>query len=125
MEQLGLPDSLLRVTTPDGKKTLVSKRPQTFTVNGPSTFLVPPGEHQVYVIRLDKWWETRPTLTVDAGTQVVLKAIYQVPVTPEANKLNVWTGRVESNLEGDLDLPINFSPGKNFCLKNLTFSSAC
>ena len=24
-----------------------------------------------------------------------------------------------------VDLPMNFSPGKNFCLKNLTFSSAC
>ncbi len=82
--------------TPDGKKTVVSKRPQDFTRNFPSTFLIPPGEHQVYAIRLDKWWEARPILTARAETQITLKAIYQVSATPESTKEKVWTGRVES-----------------------------
>ena len=83
-------------TTPDGKKVVVSKRPQDFTRNFPSTFLIPPGEHQVYAVRLDKWWETRPKLTADAETTITLKAIYQVSATPESTKHKVWTGRVES-----------------------------
>ena len=83
-------------TTPDGKKTVVSKRPHAFTKNGPSTFLIPPGEHQVYAVRLDKWWEARPMLTADAEMPITLKAIYQVSVTPESTKHKVWTGRIES-----------------------------
>jgi hypothetical protein len=45
------------VTTPDGRKTVVSPRMQDFTRNFPSTFLVQPGEHCVYPIALDEWWE--------------------------------------------------------------------
>jgi hypothetical protein len=81
---------------PDGKKVVASKRIQEFTVNFPSTFLIPTGEHRVYVIRLGKEWETRPELAVDAETQITLKAIYEVTVTPEATEHNVWTGRIES-----------------------------
>jgi hypothetical protein len=86
----------LEFTTPDGKKTVVSRRPQDFTRNFPSTFLIQPGEHQVYAIRLDKSWETRPMFTADAETQITLKAIYQVSVTPESPKHKVWTGRIET-----------------------------
>jgi len=50
------------LTTEDGKKFLVSRRQGEFTMNFPSTFLIEPGEHQVYAIRLDEWWETRPSL---------------------------------------------------------------
>jgi len=60
---------------PDGKKVVASKRIQEFTVNFPSTFLIPTGEHRVYVIRLGKEWETRLELAVDAETQITLKAV--------------------------------------------------
>jgi hypothetical protein len=82
-------------TMPDGKKLVVSKRPQGFTKNFPSTFLIPPGEHRVYAIRLDKEWEVQPPLAA-AETQITLKAIYEVAVTPEATEHKVWTGRIES-----------------------------
>ena len=81
---------------PDGKKVVAFKRIQVFTVNFPSTFLIPTGEHRVYVIRLGEEWETRPELAVDAETQITLKAIYEVPLTPEATEHKVWTGRIES-----------------------------
>ena len=94
------------LTTPDGKKVVISKGTEVWTVNKPSTFLIPPGEHQVYVIRLDKRWETRPKLTADADarTQITFKAIYQVTDTPEATKQRVWTGRIESKTY-DFTLP--------------------
>src|SRR6266404_8394777 len=38
---------------------LVVRGPGDFTRNFPSTFLIPPGEHKVYPIRLDKWWDVR------------------------------------------------------------------
>ena len=86
------------LTMPDGKKIVVSRGTEVWTMNFPSTFLIPPGEHQVYAIRLDKRWDSRPKLTADAKSQIQieLKAIYQVHVTPESTEHKVWTGRVES-----------------------------
>ncbi len=87
-------------TMPDGKQVVVSRGPEAWTMNFATTFLIPPGEHQVYAIRLDKRWESRPKLTADAEKQIQikLKAIYQVQVTPESAEHKVWTGRVESRL---------------------------
>jgi len=74
---------------------LVARGPEDFTRNFPSTFLIPPGEHKVYPIRLDKWWDVR-SIPKSTEMLVSLKAVYQVPNTPEAAEYHVWTGRVES-----------------------------
>jgi len=84
------------LTTADSKKFLVSKRQEDFTRNFPSTFLIEPGEHQVYAIRLDQEWDTHPSLLKAAETPVILKAIYEVAPTSEAAQYKVWTGRLES-----------------------------
>jgi len=84
------------LATADGRKFLVSMRRQEFTMNFPSTFLIEPGEHQVYAIRLDKEWETRPSLPKVAERPITLKAIYEVGSSPEAAQYKVWTGRIES-----------------------------
>ena len=84
------------VTTADGQKFVFSRRQGEFTRNFPSTFLIEPGEHQVYAIRLDEWWETHPSLPKTDETAITLKAIYEVPPTPEAAEYKVWTGRLES-----------------------------
>jgi hypothetical protein len=84
------------LTSEDGRKFLVSKRPHGFTRNFPSTFLIEPGEHQVYAIRLDEWWEAHPALPKAAEFPITLKAIYEVLPTPEAVEYKVWTGRIES-----------------------------
>jgi hypothetical protein len=85
------------LTTTDGKKFVVSRRQEEFTVNYPSTFLVKPGEYQVYAIRFDEWWETHPTLPKSDEMQITLKAVYEVTPTPEATQYKAWTGRVESH----------------------------
>jgi hypothetical protein len=85
------------LTTTDGKKFVVSRRQEDFTKNAPSTFLVKPGEHQVYGIRLDEWWETHPTLPKSDEMPITLRAVYEVTPTPEATQYKVWTGRVESH----------------------------
>ncbi len=82
-------------TLPDNRRVVVSKGPQGFTMNFPSTFLIPPGEHKVYPIRLDKWWDVG-SIPKSTEMQISLKAVYEVPVTPEAATYHVWTGRVES-----------------------------
>jgi len=84
------------LTTVGGKKFLVSRRQEGFTVNFPSTFLIEPGEHQVFAIRLDERWETHPSLTKTDETSITLKAIYEVAPTPEAAQYKVRTGRLES-----------------------------
>ena len=84
------------LTTGDGRKFVISERQQDFTINFPSTFLIQPGEHEVYAIHLDKWWETRPLLPKTDEMPITLKAIYEVLSTPEATRYKVWTGRVES-----------------------------
>ena len=82
-------------TLPDNRRVVVSKGPQGFTINFPSTFLIPPGEHKVYPIRLDKRWDVG-SIPKSTELLVSLKAVYEVPVTPEAATYHVWTGRVES-----------------------------
>lgn len=82
-------------TLPENRRVVVSKGPQVFTRNFPSTFLISPGEHKVYTIRLDKWWDVG-SIPKSTEMQVSVKAVYQVPNTPEATDYHVWTGRVES-----------------------------
>jgi hypothetical protein len=60
------------LTTEDGRKFLVSKRPQSFTMNFPSEFLIEPGEHQVFAIRLNDEWETHPALPKAAEMPIIL-----------------------------------------------------
>ena len=85
------------ITTTDGKHFSVSKsRDAVFTRNYPATFLIPPGEHQVYLVRLDKEWTNRPKLPKASHTPITIKAIYEVIETPESRKHKVWAGRVES-----------------------------
>lgn len=78
------------------QRIIVSKRPQDFTKNFPSTFMIPPGDHKVYAIRLDREWDTI-AIPKSSEAPVTLKAIYQVSQTPEASTYNVWIGRVESS----------------------------
>ena len=82
-------------TLGNNRPILVAKRPQGFTINFPSTFLIPPGEHKVYAIRLDKDWDIG-SIPKSKEMPVSLKAVYEVPNTPEAANYHVWTGRVES-----------------------------
>jgi hypothetical protein len=83
--------------TKDGKKYAVTKRDEEFTRNFPSTFLVPPGEHEVFAVHLDESWVTHPPFPKADEMPITVKAIYEVPPTPEASQHKVWTGRVESH----------------------------
>ena len=85
------------LTTADGKKHVVSKRQQVFTINFPSTVVIEPGEHQVYVIHFDEWWEIHPPIPKRDEMSITLKAIYEVSPTPESAQYKVWTGRLESH----------------------------
>jgi len=85
------------LATANGKKFVLSKRPEAFTRNNPTTFAVQPGEHQVYAVHLDKWWVSNPAFTKADEMPITLKAVYQVPPTRETGEHKVWTGRVESH----------------------------
>lgn len=84
------------LTTADGKKHVVSKRQQEFTRNFPSTVVIEPGEHQVFVIHFDEWWEIQPPISKTDETPITLKAIYEVSPTPESAQYKAWTGRLQS-----------------------------
>jgi len=96
----------LVLTTANGKEHVLARTREIFTKNGPDTFTVQPGEHQVYAIRLDYWWEARPELPAVETLPVTVKAIYNVepPTGDEAKGTDdwdrdiqsVWVGRVES-----------------------------
>ena len=102
-----------QLTTAEGKRYAMSKRPQDFDHNYPSTFLIKPGEHQVFTIRFDDDWETIPTLQWKDKIQVTLKAAYEVSSKDETYgvsgfpltaKEKVWKGRIESAAY-DITLP--------------------
>jgi hypothetical protein len=85
------------ITMPDGKRLHISRNhKEAFTKNSPATFLIPAGQHQVYPIQLDSQWENPPQFTGAGSVHITLKAIYEVPATPEATQQNVWVGRVQS-----------------------------
>jgi len=92
----GYQNVAFELVTESEKKILISKRQTGFTRNFPSTFLIEPGEHQVYDIRLDEEWEAQPALAKTDEMAITLKAIYQVLPTDEAAQYKVWTGRAES-----------------------------
>ena len=79
----------------NNQPVLVTRGPEDFTRNFPSTFVIPPAEHQVYSIRLDKWWVTTG-IPKSTEASVRIKAIYEVSKTPETSQYNVWVGRIES-----------------------------
>lgn len=73
----------------------ITVREHGFRANAPTTFVVPPGEHMVYPIKLDETWVSVPELPT-ADVQISLKAIYEIKPTPEGTKAKVWSGRAES-----------------------------
>jgi hypothetical protein len=82
---------------PDGRIVKVTKKPQGFTRNIPSTFMIPPGEQMVFPITLDDLWDAvPPLLETDKTPAITIKAIYEVKPTPESAEQKVWTGRMES-----------------------------
>ena len=86
------------LTTNDGKKYILSKRDTGFTMNYPSTVVIEPGEHVVYPIHLDEWWETHPSIPKAPELPITLKAKYEISPTPESAQYKVWTGHVESHI---------------------------
>jgi hypothetical protein len=82
-------------TLDNNRRILVTRGPEGFTRNFPSTFLIPPGEHKVYAIRLDSWWDTG-SIPKTPEMPISLKAVFDVSNTPEATEYHVWTGHVES-----------------------------
>jgi hypothetical protein len=93
------------LTTAEGKRSVISKRNRNFDVNRPTTFLIKPGQHQVFPIVFDDEWETNPTPQWNAEMNVTLKAVYEVSsnygtfgdiVFPTTVKEKVWKGRIES-----------------------------
>lgn len=91
------------ITTPDGHTSHITKREQGFGKNGPSRFVIQPGESKVFCVRFDEDWNVQPTIQKADNTPVTLRAIYEVRPTPESNNNGVWVGRVESK-EYHLDL---------------------
>ncbi len=83
----------------DGRRFVISRKSHPFTMNFPSTFIVPAGEHMVYAIALDDEWKAVPSVPIADATPILvtLKAIYEVKPSPEATKGEVWTGRLESH----------------------------
>jgi hypothetical protein len=92
------------LTTAEGKKYVISKRVRAFYMNLPTTFLIKPGQQQVFAIRFDDEWETIPAHQWNDEMRVTLKAIYEVSnygtvgdhVFPRSVKEKVWKGRIES-----------------------------
>jgi len=84
--------------TVDGRTLTITKKPQAFTKNTPTTFVIPPGEQMVFPVKLDAEWDAVPPLPIadETPTAVTLKAIYEVKPTPESAQQKVWSGRVES-----------------------------
>jgi hypothetical protein len=85
-----------RAATADGEQFVISRKPQSSTVNFPASFWLVPGAHQVYPVLLNDSWAADPVPARVGKTQVSLTAVYEVSQTPESEKFRVWTGHIES-----------------------------
>jgi hypothetical protein len=110
------------LTTEDGKKYVMSRRPKQFDYNFPSTFLIKPGQQQVFAIRFDDDWEMSPMLPQKDETQVTLRAIYEVSaknstpddfIFPPIIKERVWKGRIESPSYANTTIQSRYAVGGN------------
>ncbi|PHS10429.1 MAG: hypothetical protein COA78_11385 [Blastopirellula sp.] len=81
----------------DGKKYEITKRPATWTRNGPDAYFVKKGAHFVYTIRFaDDIWQGIPD---NVQSHIVkIKALYKIEKDDETKEFNVWTGNVESEV---------------------------
>ncbi|MFT5906080.1 MAG: hypothetical protein ACI9E1_001685 [Cryomorphaceae bacterium] len=84
------------ITLPSGEKARAKKKPVFFTINFPSTFIVPPKGYFVFEITLDKDWIGKPDFWKDGQTQVKIKAIYELSVRKRLKERGVWIVRIES-----------------------------
>lgn len=101
------------LTLPDGRTVIVSKKPQLFTRNFPSTFLIAPKESQAFPIQLDSTWENVPRSSSKPNEPIAVRAIFSIKPPEEAiaKKVNVWVGHAVSSrydfmlVHGDCCLP--------------------
>ena len=81
---------------PSGEQKKISVKPQFFTRNFPSTYVIPPNGHQVFPITLDDEWQGAPDFGKPGRTKIKLAAIYEVHESKESGEQKVWTGRIVS-----------------------------
>ena len=82
------------ITIPNAKTFRVTKVPREYGKNWPDSFVVQPGNHFVYKVRFNDDWAGFPK---DWKKQKVkIKAIYEVKKDDSTERLNVWTGKLES-----------------------------
>ncbi|MCB1086592.1 MAG: hypothetical protein KDM63_06075 [Verrucomicrobiae bacterium] len=71
-------------------------KPQSFTRNFPSIYLVPPGENMVFRFTFDSNWENLPELP-NGETEVSINVIYKCTASDESKKQGVWAGKIRSD----------------------------
>lgn len=75
----------------------VTRRPQVYTRNVPSSVEVPAGGKQPLPFDLgDRTWDLRDAADLLRRSGVTLAAIYRVPPSPEAGTHGVWVGELRS-----------------------------
>jgi len=89
---------------PSGERTKLCVKPQKFTKNGPTTYVIPPKGHQVFPIALNDEWEVKFDFGIPGQTKIKLTAIYEVGASKESAVQKVWTGRIESET---IDVVVN------------------
>ena len=81
---------------PSGGRTTLCVKPQTFTMNYPSTYVIPPKGHHVFPITLNDEWALKSDFGGPGKTKVKLTALYEVLATKESTEKKVWIGRIVS-----------------------------
>lgn len=82
----------------EGSTRHLVRRPQEYTRNVPSSFVLRAGEKHEWPFELiDDDWEGDAPVSQLLARGAELVALYHVPPTPEADTHGVWTGTLRSN----------------------------
>jgi len=76
----------------------VERRERDWTKNGPTYFVLAPGEMRDFPVRLDDgWWHLGYDFSSVIGRPFQVRAWWRTPPTPEAAELGVWVGTLVSD----------------------------
>jgi hypothetical protein len=81
----------------DRQCILTRRKTMGWTKNGPTFKAIEPDSHiEIQIYPDSHWWEFDQDLSVLEDRPLVVKAVLDIPDSPEARELGVFVGRVES-----------------------------
>lgn len=86
-----------KIVDANGEESVATKKQREWTKNYPDFMELAPGEHYVIDVYPHRDWTGFPLPANGKEMKLKLRAVYEIRPDDDSKKLNVWTGRIESD----------------------------